>query len=94
MFLRPTTLWPHRDGSISSQPLDRLLQVVLAGDILQVVTARGNVPLLNAETAGNMRGVYAMDAAGFARIEILRGFVPGLSLLSALISDPIYFEAK
>ncbi len=39
-----------------------------------------------------MRGVYTMEAAGFARIEILRGFLPGLPLLPALISNPIYFD--
>jgi hypothetical protein len=67
---------------------------LLAGDILQVVTARGSAPILKAETAGNMRGVYTMDVAGFAWIEILRGFVPGLPLLPALISNPIYFDAE
>jgi hypothetical protein len=67
---------------------------LLAGDILQVVTARGSAPILKAETAGNMRGVYTLDAPGFARVEILRGFVPGLPLLPALISNPIYFDAE
>jgi hypothetical protein len=67
---------------------------LLAGDVLQMVTARGSTPLLKAETAGNMRGVYSMEAAGFARVEILRGFVPGLPLLPALISNPIYFDAE
>ena len=33
-----------------------------------------------------------MESAGFARIEILRGFVPGLPRLPALFSNPIYFE--
>jgi hypothetical protein len=67
---------------------------LLAGDVLQMVTARGSRLLLKAETAGNMRGVYSMEAAGFARVEILRGFVPGLPLLPALISNPIYFDAE
>ena len=67
---------------------------LLAGDVLQVVTARGSAPILKAETSGTMRGVYTMEAAGFARVEILRGFLPGLPLLPALISNPIYFEAK
>jgi hypothetical protein len=35
-----------------------------------------------------------MDRAGFARIEILRSFVPELPLLPALISNPLYFDAE
>jgi hypothetical protein len=67
---------------------------LLAGDVLQVVTARGSTPLLKAETDGSFQGQFTMDAAGFARIEILRGFVPGLPLLPALISNPLYFDAE
>jgi hypothetical protein len=66
---------------------------LLAGDVLQVVTGGGSKPLLKAETDGKFEGVYTMETAGFARIEILRGFVPGLPLLPALISNPIYFDA-
>jgi hypothetical protein len=65
---------------------------LLAGDVVQVVTPRGNFPLLKAETDGGMQGNYSMPAPGFARIEILRSFLPGLPLLPALISNPIYFE--
>jgi hypothetical protein len=39
-----------------------------------------------------MQGNYSIPAPGFARIEILRSFLPGLPLLPALISNPIYFE--
>jgi hypothetical protein len=35
-----------------------------------------------------------MQAAGFARVEILRKFLPGLPLLPALISNPIYFDPE
>jgi hypothetical protein len=66
---------------------------LLAGDVLQVVTADGSTPILKAEMDGKYQGVYTMDAAGFAHIELLRGFVPGLPQLPALISNPIYFEA-
>jgi hypothetical protein len=64
---------------------------LLAGDVLQVVTARGGTPILQAETNGIMQGVYTLEAAGFVRVEILRRFIPGLPLLPALISNPIYF---
>jgi hypothetical protein len=65
---------------------------LLAGDVVQVVTTDGSTPLLKAETDGGMRGVYPIEAAGFARIEVLRSFLPGLPLLPALISNPIYFD--
>jgi len=68
------------------------LSGLLAGDVVQVMTARGSTPLLKAETDGETRGVYTMEAAGFVWIEILRGFLPGLPLLPALISNPIYFD--
>jgi hypothetical protein len=66
---------------------------LLAGDVVQVVTAHGDIPLLKADTDGEMQGVYTMEAAGFAWLEILRSFLPGLPLLPALISNPIYFDA-
>jgi hypothetical protein len=66
---------------------------LLAGDVVQVVTAHGNTPLLKAETDGEMQGIYPVEAPGFARIEVLRSFLPGLPLLPALISNPIYFDA-
>jgi hypothetical protein len=67
---------------------------LLAGDILQVVTAQGSTALLKAEADGKFQGTCTLDAPGFARVEILRTFVPGLPLLPALISNPIYFDAK
>jgi hypothetical protein len=66
---------------------------LLAGDVLQVVAANGSIPILKAETDGDFRGVYTVESPGFARVEILRGFLPGLPMLPALISNPIYFEA-
>lgn len=65
---------------------------LLAGDAVQVVTANGNTILVKAESDGEMSGVYTMEGPGFAFIEILRGFLPGLPLLPALVSNPIYFE--
>ena len=66
---------------------------LLSGDILQVVTAQGATPLLKTEKDGKFQRTYTMDSPGFARIEILRTFVPGLPRLPALISNPIYFDA-
>ena len=66
---------------------------LLAEDVVQVVTKQGSTPVLKAETDGEMRGEYSMEAAGFAFIEVVRSFLPGLPLLPALISNPIYFDA-
>jgi hypothetical protein len=66
---------------------------LLAGDVLQVVNARGSTPILKAEGDGKFEGTYTVEEAGFVRLEILRGFIPGIPLLPALISNPIYFEA-
>ncbi len=67
---------------------------LLAGDVVQVITGRGGTPIVKAGAAGRFEGTYRMEGAGFARVEILRGFAPGLPLLPALISNPIYFEAE
>jgi hypothetical protein len=64
----------------------------LAGDVVRVVTARQSTPILDAPSAGNLHASYRMESAGFARIEILRSFLPGLPLLPALVSNPMYFE--
>jgi hypothetical protein len=67
---------------------------LLAGDIVQVVTRNGSIPILKAETDGKLHGTYTMGEPGFARVEVWRGFLPGLPLLPALISNPIYFDAQ
>ncbi|MBN1919668.1 MAG: PHP domain-containing protein [Anaerolineae bacterium] len=64
------------------------------GDVLQVITAQGSTPLLTAATDGDFEGTYTMTAPGFARVEILREFIPGVPMLPALISNPIYFDAE
>ena len=66
---------------------------LLKGDILQVVTSGGSTILSKAETDGKFQGEYKVQTAGFARLEIMRSFLPGLPLLPALISNPIYFDA-
>jgi hypothetical protein len=82
-----------------SVPFSRVKEIqinargLLGGDVLQVVTAKGATPLLKAKTDGRFEGTYNVDGPGFARVEILRAFVPGLPLLPALISNPIYFDA-
>jgi len=64
-----------------------------AGDVLQVVTGRGTRVLAKAGSDGGFTGSWSMDAPGFARVEVLRAFIPGIPPLPALISNPIYFDA-
>jgi hypothetical protein len=57
-----------------------------------VVTGMGSEVILQAPAPGDFSAAYTMTAPGFARIEILRAFLPALPMLPALISNPIYFE--
>ena len=85
-------------GDTVGWPDTRELQIVasglLAGDILRVVTSHNSVPLLQAPADGQFRATYTMESAGFARVEILRSFLPGLPALPALMSNPIYYEGR
>lgn len=76
----------------SAKQLEYMVSGLIGGDVVQVVTNRGNAQVLKAETDGKMCGVYTMETPGFAFIEVLRSFLPGLPLLPALISNPIYFD--
>jgi hypothetical protein len=77
-----------------SQGAQLKIEVVglLRGDVLRVVTGQGSENLLEAPANGSYQGEYAVQAPGFARVEILRAFLPGLPLLPALITNPIYFD--
>jgi hypothetical protein len=63
-----------------------------AGDVIQLFTNNDIVTLLKAENPGNARLNYRMTAPGFARLQILRSFIPGMPMLPALVSNPIYFD--
>lgn len=62
------------------------------GDVVRVVTGKDETVLVQAPDPGRFEATYPMDAPGFARVEILRAFLPGLPMLPALISNPIYFD--
>ncbi len=70
-----------------------ILENLLAGDVVRVVTAEDSQPVWKAEHNGCFQMTYPMPQPGFARVEVLRAFLPGLPLLPALISNPIYFDA-
>jgi hypothetical protein len=65
-----------------------------AGDVVRVVTRESSEVVFQAPAPGNFRGGYTMAAPGFARVEILRAFLPGVPMLPALISNPIYFDGS
>jgi|GEM_PF-43496 len=65
---------------------------LLKGDIIRVITGKSSETILEAPSNGRTQAVYSMKTPGFARVEILRSFFPGLPMLPALISNPIYFD--
>lgn len=86
-MLGDTVCWPDvQEMRISADGL-------LAGDVLRVVTQTGMDTLLQAPSDGAFQVTYMVKEPGFARVEILRSFLPGIPMLPALISNPIYFEA-
>ncbi|HWR64806.1 MAG TPA: CehA/McbA family metallohydrolase [Bellilinea sp.] len=66
---------------------------LVSGDVLRVVTGAASDVLFTMPADGDIDLTYQMTAPGFARVEILRAFLPGLPMLPALISNPIYFDA-
>jgi hypothetical protein len=65
---------------------------LVAGDVIQLATKSGHRQVLKAESDGAMQGAYRLDTPGFAWLQVMRSFLPGLPLLPALISNPIYFD--
>jgi hypothetical protein len=85
-ILGDTVNWPEvADLRIAVGGLDQ-------GDVVRLVTAQGSVDLIEAPAAGKFETTYHMQAPGFARIEVLRAFLPGIPRLPALLSNPIYFS--
>lgn len=75
----------------SHQRLQVSIDGLANGDSVRIVTARGSDTILEAPSAGSLNVAYAVKQPGFARLEIWRAFLPGLPMLPALISNPIYF---
>lgn len=65
---------------------------LLAGDKVRVVTGHDSQMVWDAPANGSFKMTYTMEKPGFARVEVLRAFLPGVPLLPALISNPIYFD--
>jgi hypothetical protein len=69
-------------------------QGLLAGDALRVATSQRVETLYTAPSDGDVSLTYALGAPGFVRVEITRAFLPGVPMLSALISNPIFFDGS
>jgi len=65
---------------------------LMAGDKVRVVTGHDSQVVWDAPSNGSFKMTYTMEKPGFARVEVLRAFLPGVPLLPALISNPIYFD--
>ena len=68
------------------------LENLLGGDVVRIVDGKEAKSLLQAPRQGGLELDYPVLAPGFTRVEVLRAFLPGLPLLPALLSNPIYFE--
>jgi hypothetical protein len=75
----------------SVNELQMAISRLAAGDLIRVVTAGGPETILQVPAAGRCRLTYTMQAPGFARVEVIRAFLPGVALPAAM-SNPIYFE--
>lgn len=62
------------------------------GDVLRVVTQDDILDLYQAPTLGSCQVTHPVSGPGFLRVEIWRTFLPGIPLLPALLSNPIYFD--
>lgn len=65
---------------------------LLAGDKVRLIVGKESSIIYDAPANGSFQMTYEMLQPGFARIEVLRSFLPGLPPLPALISNPIYFD--
>lgn len=63
-----------------------------AGDRVNLVTGNETRTISVAPSAGRLLTTAEMLSKGFARVEVLRVFLPGVPPLPALISNPIYFD--
>jgi hypothetical protein len=77
-----------------SSTKEMLIEVdgLLKGDVVRVVTGSRSDVILQAPESGRFKAGYTLDAPGFARVEVLRSFLPGIPMLPAILSNPIYFE--
>jgi len=66
-------------------------QGLRTGDVLRVATGQETKVLFTAPSEGDVSLAYELKTPGFVRAEILRSFLPGVPVLPASLSNPIFF---
>ncbi len=84
--------WATAPPGIQVRHLRLRLAGLLKGDLVRLVTGSSADVLLQAAAPGEFEAIYEMQSPGFARLEVLREFIPGVPPLPALLSNPIYFD--
>lgn len=87
-ILGDTVSWPQ------VKELRITVDGLVKGDLVRLVTLQGGANLFEAPASGRFETSCIIEAPGFARLEVLRAFLPGIPRLPALLSNPIYFEGS
>lgn len=75
----------------ADQELFVRVEGLLAGDVTRVATAERGEVVHTAAADGDLELRLPIEKPGFARLEVLRAFLPGIPMLPALLTNPIYF---
>ncbi len=65
---------------------------LLQGDVVRLVSATSADVVAQMPADGEVQLALPIPAPGFARVEVLRQFLPGIPPLPAILSNPIYFD--
>jgi hypothetical protein len=76
----------------STRSIHIKLENLSGGDVVRIVDRKEAKAILQAPRHGEFELDYPVSAPGITRVEVVRTFLPGLPLLPALLSNPIYFE--
>lgn len=79
---------PWKNGALVHVAVDRLVK----GDLVHLAGRDFSTILLESPGSGKFESDFQVEAPGFVRLEVLRSFLPGVPMLPALISNPIYFD--
>ena len=63
-----------------------------AGDQVKLIDQDGERTLFSAPSQGTWQAAQPVSKPGYIRLEIWRTFYPGLPMLPALVTNPIWFE--
>ena len=63
-----------------------------AGDQVKLIDQDGERTLFSAHSQGTWQAAQPVSKPGYIRLEIWRTFFPGLPMLPALVTNPIWFE--